>query len=283
MLSLERLEDNLFRGQNRDIGTKYVFGGQILAQALAAAQNTIENSRIAHSLHAYFLRTGNIQQPIIYNVERTRDGKSFSLRRVTAIQHGQVIFFCTASFQEREDGAEHQTNMPAVSPPEDIAPTPPLPPETLSRMPSQMQTWLNLSGQFEFRRVPPNNTLDLQKHSAFQHLWLRMNAPLGDRIELHQILLTYASDFQLLETATSRHGINYHTPQVQMASLDHALWFHRPFRIDDWLLYTLESPTAQGARGLARGQFFTRNGVLIANTAQEGLMRMTNHTTPSKD
>ncbi|AXI82810.1 acyl-CoA thioesterase II [Xylella taiwanensis] len=278
MLSLERLEDNLFRGQNHDIGTKYVFGGQILAQALAAAQNTIESSRIAHSLHAYFLRAGNIQQPIIYNVERTRDGKSFSLRRVTAIQHGQVIFFCTASFQECEDGAEHQAKMPAVRPPEDIAPIQSLPP-----LPTQMHSWLNLSEQFEFRRARPSNELDSQQHPPSQHLWLRLNAPLGDSIALHQVLLTYASDFQLLDTAAFPHGINYHTPQVQMASLDHALWFHRPFRIDDWLLYALESPSAQGARGLAQGQFFTQNGVLVANTAQEGLMRTINHAAPPKD
>ncbi|HHW4679662.1 MAG TPA: acyl-CoA thioesterase [Xylella sp.] len=283
MLSLERLEDNLFRGQNRDVGTKYVFGGQILSQALAAAQNTIENNRMAYSLHAYFLHAGNIQQPIIYNVERTRDGKNFSLRRVTAIQHGQVIFFCTTSFQAGEQGVEHQTKMPTVPAPEDVPATPPLPPEISARLPAQVQSWLKLSGQFDFRLIPASHAVDAPNGQPSQHLWLRLNVPLSDNIELHQILLTYASDFQLLNTVTLPHEINYYTPQVQMASLDHALWFHRPFRMDEWLLYALESPTAQGARGLARGQFFTRHGVLVANTVQEGLIRTINHSAPPKN
>ncbi|MGX9957850.1 acyl-CoA thioesterase II [Xanthomonas euvesicatoria] len=274
LLSLERLEDNLFRGQSRDIGTKYVFGGQVLGQALSAAQATVENGRQAHSLHAYFLRAGNIDHPIVYDVDRTRDGGSFSVRRVTAIQHGKVIFFCAASFQEREDGAEHQSAMPVVPPPEDIEPAAPLAPEVLARLPAKVQRWLSRGGPFEFRHVFPRDELKPPKRPPFQQMWLRLNDPIGDDVGLHQALLAYASDFQLLGTSTFPHGISYYTPNVQMASLDHALWFHRPFRTDDWLLYSLDSPTAQGSRGLARGQFFTRDGVLVASTTQEGLIRV---------
>ncbi|MEQ4573422.1 MAG: acyl-CoA thioesterase II [Gammaproteobacteria bacterium] len=274
LLSLERLEDNLFRGESRDIGTKYVFGGQVLGQALAAAQATVENGRRAHSLHAYFLRAGDIEHPIVYDVDRTRDGGSFSVRRVTAIQHGKVIFFCAASFQEEEPGAEHQAKMPVVPPPEDIEQTPPVAPEVMAKLPPKVQRWLTRGGPFEFRHVYPRDELNPPKRPPFQQMWLRLNEPVGDDVGLHQALLAYASDFQLLGTSTFPHGISYYTPNVQMASLDHALWFHRSFRTDDWLLYSLDSPTAQGSRGLARGQFFTRDGVLVASTTQEGLIRV---------
>lgn len=274
LLSLERLEDNLFRGQSRDIGTKYVFGGQVLGQALTAAQTTVENGRRAHSLHAYFLRAGEVEHPIVYDVDRTRDGGSFSVRRITAIQHGKVIFFCAASFQEQETGAEHQLKMPEVPQPEDVQPTPPITPEMLATLPTKVQRWLSRSGPFEFRHVYPRDPLNPPKRPPFQQVWMRLTEPVGDSVQLHQTLLAYASDFQLLGTATFPHGISYYMPNVQMASLDHALWFHRPFRADDWLLYSLDSPSAQGSRGLARGQFFTRDGVLVASTAQEGLIRV---------
>jgi acyl-CoA thioesterase-2 len=274
LLTLERLEDNLFRGQSRDIGTKYVFGGQVLGQALAAAQATVDNGRHVHSLHAYFLRAGNIDHPIVYDVDRTRDGGSFSVRRVTAIQHGKVIFFCAASFQQAETGAEHQHKMPEVPQPEDIEPNRPLPAEVLERLPIKVQRWLSRGGPFEFRHVYPRDELNPPKRPPYHQVWLRLSEPVGDAPELHQALLAYASDFHLLGTATFPHGISYYHPHVQMASLDHAIWFHRPFRADDWLLYSLDSPSAQDSRGLARGQFFTRNGVLVASTAQEGLIRV---------
>ncbi|MFC3656729.1 acyl-CoA thioesterase II [Xanthomonas hyacinthi] len=274
LLSLERLEDNLFRGQSRDIGAKYVFGGQVLGQALSAAQATVDNGRRVHSLHAYFLRAGDIDHPIVYDVDRTRDGGSFSVRRVTAIQHGQVIFFCAASFQEQEDGATHQLKMPEVPQPEDIEPTQAARPDVLATLPTKVQRWLARGGPFEFRHVYPRDELNPPKRPPFQQMWLRLSEPVGDAPELHQALLAYASDFHLLGTATFPHGISYYTPNVQMASLDHALWFHRPFRADDWLLYSLDSPSAQSSRGLARGQFFTRDGVLVASTAQEGLIRV---------
>lgn len=274
LLSLERLEDNLFRGQSRDIGTKYVFGGQVLGQALSAAQATMSTPRPAHSLHAYFLRAGNVDAPIVYDVDRTRDGGSFSVRRVTAIQHGKVIFFCAASFQEEETGAEHQLSMPEVPAPEDIEPQDPLPAAVLAKLPVKVQRWLDRSGPFEFRHVYPRDELRPPKRPPFQQMWFRLTGPVGDAPALHRALLAYASDFQLLGTATFPHGISYYQPNVQMASLDHALWFHRPFRVDDWLLYSLDSPSAQGARGLARGQIFDRGGRLVASTAQEGMIRV---------
>jgi acyl-CoA thioesterase-2 len=275
LLSLERLEDNLFRGQSRDIGTKYVFGGQVLGQALSAAQATMQKPRAAHSLHAYFLRAGDIEHPIVYTVDRTRDGGSFSVRRVTAIQHGQVIFFCAASFHEDEDGAgEHQLSMPEVPKPEDIEPSRAVPPDVLATLPTKVQRWLSRQGPFEFRHVYPRDELRPPKRPPYQQVWFRLSERVGDAPELHRALLAYASDFHLLGTATFPHGISYYQPNVQMASLDHGLWFHRPFRADDWLLYSLDSPTAQGGRGLARGLIYDREGRLVASTAQEGLIRV---------
>lgn len=274
LLSLERLEDNLFRGQSRDIGTKYVFGGQVLGQALSAAQATMTEPRAAHSLHAYFLRAGDIEHPIVYDVDRTRDGGSFSVRRVSAIQHGKVIFFCAASFQEAEAGAEHQLSMPEVPRPEDIEPAPAIPPERLALLPTKVQRWLDRQGPFEFRHVYPRDELNPPKRPPYQQVWFRLSQPVGDAPELHRALLAYASDFHLLGTATFPHGISYYQPNVAMASLDHALWFHRPFRADEWLLYSLDSPSAQGARGMARGLVFDRAGRLVASTAQEGLIRV---------
>ena len=274
LLSLERLENNLFRGQSRDIGTKYVFGGQVLGQALSAAQATLAELRTAHSLHAYFLRAGDIEHPIVYDVDRTRDGGSFSVRRVTAIQHGKVIFFCAASFQDEEAGAEHQLSMPEVPHPEDIEPAPAVPPEVMATLPPKVQRWLSRRGPFEFRHVYPRDELNPPKRPPYQQVWFRLSEPVGDAPELHRALLAYASDFHLLGTTTFPHGISYYQPNVLMASLDHALWFHRAFRADDWLLYSIDSPSAQGARGLARGQVFDRDGRLVASTAQEGLIRV---------
>ena len=277
LLSLERLENNLFRGQSRDIGTKYVFGGQVLGQALSAAQATLDSAdepRAAHSLHAYFLRAGDIEKPIVYNVDRTRDGGSFSVRRVTAIQHGQVIFFCAASFQQEEAGVEHQMSMPEVPKPEDLAPAPAIPPEVLEKLPNKVQRWLSRMGPFEFRHIYPRDELNPTKRPPYQQVWFRLSEKVGDAPELHRALLAYASDFHLLGTATFPHGISYYQPGVAMASLDHAIWFHRPFRADDWLLYAIDSPTVQNARGLARGLIYDRQGRLVASTVQEGMIRV---------
>ena len=274
LLRLERIEDNLFRGQSRDIGTRYVFGGQVLGQAVSAAQQTVEAVRVVHSLHAYFLRAGDIEHPIVYDVNRTRDGKSFSVRRVTAIQHGQPIFVLSASFQEPEPGAEHQISAPEVPQAEDLPVPQPLSPETLGKLPPMIQRWLSRRGPFEFRPVYPRDELNPTKRPPYQQVWFRLCEPIGDDANRHRALLAYASDFHLIGTTTFPHGISYLQPNVQMASLDHAMWFHRPFRIDDWLLYACDSPTAQGARGLARGSIYDRKGVLVASTAQDGLIRV---------
>ena len=277
LLQLERLEDNLFRGESRDIGTRYVFGGQVLGQALSAAQQTVEPDRSAHSLHAYFLRAGDIEKPIIYHVERTRDGGSFSMRRVTAIQHGQPIFNFAASFQVEEAGVEHQLPMPSVPKPEDVEPVEALPAEELARLPPKLQRWFGRSGPFEFRHVYPRDELNPPKRPPFQQVWFRLAEPMPDATPaLHRALLAYSSDFHLIGTTMFPHGVSFLQRNVQVASLDHAMWFHRPFRIDEWLLYSCDSPTAQGARGLARGMIYSEDGRLVASTAQEGLVRIRN-------
>ena len=236
LLQLERLEDNLFRGQSRDIGTRFVFGGQVLGQALAAAQQTVDPAREAHSLHAYFLRAGDIDAPIVYSVERARDGGTFSSRRVLAIQHGQPILNGSVSFQLPEVGVEHQTSMPEVPAPEDLEPLHPLPPDELARLPVKLQRWMGIDGPFEFRQVWPRDERHPAKRPPIQHIWFKLTSPIDDSAILHRALLAYASDFHLIGTATLPHGISYLTHNVQMASLDHALWFHRPFRVDEWLL-----------------------------------------------
>jgi len=278
LLALERLEDKLFRGASRDIGTNYVFGGQVLGQALSAAQQTVDAERQVHSLHAYFLRAGDIKAPIVYQVEVARDGKSFSVRRVVAIQHGEPIFVLAASFQIGEPGVEHQLSMPEVPMPEDLESPDPFPADMLARLPPKLLRWLTLEGPFEFRHVYPRDELKRPKRPPFQQVWFRLVSPIGDAPELHRSLLAYATDFHLLGTATLPHGISYFQPDVQMASLDHAIWFHRPFRVDEWLLYSCDSPSAQGARGLARGSLYTKAGQLVASTAQEGLIRLTSLT-----
>jgi acyl-CoA thioesterase-2 len=275
LLTLERLEDNLFRGQSRDIGTRFVFGGQVLGQALSAAQKTVDPARHAHSLHAYFLRAGDIKAPIVYSVERARDGHSFSVRRVVAIQHGKPILNCAVSFQIEETGFEHQTSMPEVPAPEDIDPQIPLPSEKFAKLPVKLQRWLGPDRPFEFRQVWPRDEMHPAKRPPYQHIWFRLAHPVPETTpEQQRALLAYASDFHLIGTATLPHGISYISHNVQMASLDHAMWFHRPFHVDDWLLYSFDSPTAQGARGLARGMIFSRDGKLVASTAQEGLLRL---------
>ena len=274
LLQLERLEENLFRGQSRDIGTRYVFGGQVLGQALSAAQRTVPAERAVHSLHAYFLRAGDIEAPIVYDVDRSRDGRSFSVRRVVAIQHGQPILNFAASFQVHEAGVEHQLGMPEVPKPEDLHPTEPVPADELAKMPVKLQRWLARKGAFEFRHVYPRDELKPAKRPPYQQIWFRLVDRAPDDDALHRALLAYASDFHLIGTAMLPHGISYLQRNVQVASLDHALWFHRPFRVDDWLLYACDSPTAQGARGLTRGTIYTRDGRLVASTAQEGLIRI---------
>jgi acyl-CoA thioesterase-2 len=270
LLQLERLEMNLFRGESRDIGSPQVFGGQVLGQALAAACGTVEG-RAVHSLHAYFLRRGDFNAPIVYEVDRSRDGASFASRRVVAIQHGQQIFNMAASFQIDEQGPDHQVPMPEVAAPEDL---PDLTAEVrkhLARMPAERRRFWSLERPFEFRSVEAIEAGE--PRPGVRHLWFRLVDRCPDDPVLHQCLLAYMSDYHLLETATLPHGLAYRTGEVMLASIDHAMWFHRPVRVDEWLLYALVSPSSSGSRGLAFGRIFDRAGRLVASTAQEGLMR----------
>ena len=274
LLELERLEINLFRGASRDIGSPQVFGGQVLGQALTAAAATVEG-RVVHSLHAYFLRRGDVNAPIVYEVDRSRDGRSFSNRRVVAIQHGEQIFNMTASFQVIEEGLEHQIDMPAVPPPEELPEMVDVIRPTLARLPERVRRFVEQPRPFEFRMVQQVDPLRQQKAAPERQVWLRAVGELPDNEMLHRRLLAYVSDFYLLDTATLPHGTSYYSNTVVMASIDHAMWFHRPLRVDDWLLYALDSPSASGARGFGRGRVFSRDGRLVASTAQEGLIRLT--------
>jgi acyl-CoA thioesterase-2 len=273
LLQLERIEDNIFRGESRDIGSAQVFGGQVLGQALSAAHDTV-NGRVAHSLHAYFLRRGDMAAPIIYEVDRSRDGGSFSVRRVVAIQHGRPIFNLAASFQEPETGLEHQAEMPDVPGPEGLQDVTDVNREVLAKVPEKMRRFLTEKRPFEFRPVRPINFEEPERLPPEKQIWIRALDKLPDQYSLHQNLLAYISDYELLGTSTLPHGLVFDRKLVQMASLDHALWFHRDVRVDEWLLYSFDSPNASGARGFARGQFFTRDGVLVASSAQEGLFRI---------
>lgn len=273
LLELERIEDNIFRGDSRDIGSAQVFGGQVLGQALSAAQHTVSD-RIAHSLHAYFLRRGDMNAPIIYEVDRSRDGGSFSTRRVVAIQHGRPIFNLAASFQIREEGLEHQAEMPDVPTPDGLADSVEIAKALLDRIPMKMRRYLTQERPFEFRPVRPINFTVPEKLPPARQVWIRAVSDLPDDPALHQNLLAYVSDYELLGTATLPHGLTFGRGNVIMASLDHALWFHRKVAVDQWLLYSMDAPNAGGARGFARGQFFTEDGQLVASTSQEGLIRV---------
>jgi acyl-CoA thioesterase-2 len=276
LLHLERIEDNIFRGESRDIGSAQVFGGQVLGQALSAAQHTVDN-RVAHSLHAYFLRRGDMEAPIVYEVDRARDGGSFSNRRVVAIQHGRPILNLAASFQNPEKGVEHQAEMPAVPPPDDCQDIRKAEGVFIRKMPEKMRRHLSGKRAFELRPVPSEDSRDPRRQ-----VWLRAVDTLPDKLALHQNLLAYASDYELLGASTIPHDIRFDKGGVIMASLDHALWFHREVKIDDWLLYSIDSPNASGARGFARGQFFNTSGNLIASVTQEGLVRVIDKPTSRK-
>jgi acyl-CoA thioesterase-2 len=273
LLKLERIEDNIFRGDSRDIGSAQVFGGQVLGQALSAAQNTVEE-RVAHSLHAYFLRRGDMNSPIIYEVDRARDGGSFSTRRVVAIQHGRPIFNLAASFQQPEPGLTHQADKPGVAGPDGLKDLAEIACEHLDKLPEKLRRFMTDKRPFEFRPVEPVALGASVPQPPVKHVWIRAVDALPDDVALHQNLLAYVSDFELLGTSTLPHGLPFGQGKVIMASLDHALWFHREFRIDEWLLYAMDSPNASGARGFARGQLFTADGTLVASTAQEGLIRV---------
>ena len=273
LLDLEPLEINIYRGRNRDIGTGRVFGGQVLAQALVAARRTVDEPREAHSLHGYFILPGDLAAPIVYFVDRLRDGSSFSTRQVTAIQHGRANFSLSASFQIEERGFEHQTPMPDVPPPEELANELDLIRSMADRIPDALRQILTQDRPIDFRPVMPIDPFHPDKRLPLRYMWLRAVERLPDDQLTHQAVLAYASDYGLLGTALLPHGVAPRSPSIQIATLDHAFWAHRPFRADGWLLYAMDSPVAAGARGFARGAFYTRDGQLVASVAQEGLTR----------
>ena len=274
LLDLEEIESNLFRGRQPATSLQRVFGGQVAGQALVAAVRTVERDRTVHSLHAYFLRPGDIATPIVYDVERTRDGRSFSTRRVVARQHGQPIFYSSVSFQVPEDGLTHQDPMPATPPPEDC----PELGDLLARLTSRpREHWDREWAALDVRYAGDSReggVLQDPDHPAMARVWLRAAGRLPDDPALHTALLTYASDLTLLAATLVPHGLLIGDPRLQPASLDHAMWFHRPFRADEWLLYDQVSPSASGGRGLATGRLFSSDGRLVVSVVQEGVIRV---------
>jgi len=272
-LTLERLEDNLFRGPKSNEGWQRVYGGQVLGQALAAAANTVEVDRPIHSLHGYFLLAGDPQHEIVYDVERLRDGSSFTTRRVRAVQHGRAIFAMSASFHKQETGFDHQSTMPIVPRPETLPRAKDLVSQMMAHLPENMRAYWDREHPIDVRIVDPSRYTSREPHAAEQSVWLKTNGHLPDLPHIHQAVLAYASDFTLLDTALVAHGKLLFDRDIQLASLDHAMWFHRPFSADNWLLYAQDSPTAFGARGYCRGAIYDLDGRLVASTVQEGLMR----------
>ncbi|MEM9532734.1 MAG: acyl-CoA thioesterase II [Pseudomonadota bacterium] len=274
LLRLEQLEVNLFRGESRDIGSKQVFGGQVLGQALSAASYTVEEERCVHSLHSYFLRRGDMNAPIIYEVDRQRDGRSVSNRRVVAIQHGRPIFNLAASFQVEQSGLEHQAPMPDVPDPDTLETESPDSSMDLQHLPEKVRRFMFEQRPFDFRWVQPQH-YGTRVSEPRRQLWFRTAGRLPEEPALHRSMLAYVSDYGLLTTALLPHGKTMFSENLQMASIDHAMWFHRPAQLDQWLLYSVDSPISIDTRGFARGQIYNRQGELVASTAQEGLMRLT--------
>jgi acyl-CoA thioesterase II len=272
ILDLEPLEVNLFRGLSPQVGWQRVFGGQVIGQALVAAQRTVEG-RAAHSLHAYFLRAGDPTVPIVYEVDRIRDGTSFSTRRMVAIQHGQAILSMAASFHKDEPGLHHQLKMPDVPPPEALPSEAELKEMLIDRLPEPVKAYWQRERPIEIRPIDLSRYLSPENRAPSQQVWIKATGRLSDDLAQHQCVLAYASDFTLLDTALIAHGRFVFDPRLMLASLDHAIWFHRSFRADDWLLYVQDSPSSGAGRAFCRGTLFTREGELVASTAQEGLVR----------
>ncbi len=273
VLQLERLEADLFRGQSQDLGLKAVFGGQVMGQALSAAWQTAPEGLSVNSFHCYFLRPGVVSQPIIYQVERLRDGRSFSTRRVVAIQHGRPICNMAVSFQTPEEGFEHQATMPDVPGPEELTSDLDITRSLAEYLPLKAREKLTAERPIEMRAIDPGNPLAPKARPPQRYAWLRASAPLPEQNAAHAYLLAYAADYNFLITSLYPHARTYWSPGMQVATLDHCMWFHRPFRLDDWLLYVIDSPSASGGRGFVRGQIFTRSGELVASSTQEGVIR----------
>ena len=275
LLDLERIEVNLFRGHSPTDRWQRVYGGQVIGQALVAANRTVKD-RICHSLHGYFLRPGDPKVPILYEVDRSRDGKSFTSRRVVAIQHGKQIFHLAASFQIEEEGLNHQEDFPNVLGPDELLTEDQLRKNIAEKLPDEFkESFLVKSWPVEVRPIDPVDFLNPEPREPKQFIWFRARSEIPNDVALHQCVLAYMSDMTLLDTCTNPHGINFMNPKLRSASLDHAMWFHRPFKANEWLLYQQDSPSASGARGFNRGNIFNTDGELIASVAQEGLIRVT--------
>jgi len=272
-LDLEPIEVDIFRGRSPQVGWQRVFGGQVIAQALMAAQRTVARDRIVHSLHAYFMRPGDPSVPIVYQVERIRDGSSFNTRRAVAIQHGEAIFALSASFQIEEPGFDHQILMPDVPAPEKLLDERQIAAQFLANAPAPIRKYWERERPIEIRPISLTHYFSDEKLDPVQHVWVRATGPVPDDRYYQAAILAYLSDMTLLDTSLYPHGTSIFDQTIQVASLDHSMWFHRPTKLDDWLLYTQDSPSASGARGLTRGSLFTRDGTLIASVAQEGLIR----------
>lgn len=273
LLKLEKIETDLYRGKGQDLGYSHLFGGHAVAQALSAATDTVESAHHAHSLHGYFLLPGDAGQPIVYQVERIRDGSSFSARRVTALQKGRIIFSMATSFHGSEDGVTHAAPMPDVPPPEEIEEERQYAARILGPCPPKPLEGLLTPKPIEFRMVNPVHPLHPEPRAPERYIWFRPASPLPRDPALARMVLAYATDFYLVGTCLYPHGRTYWSPDMLVASLDHAVWFHRAFSLDDWLLYAMTSPSAAGGRGLGTGRIYTREGKLVASTAQEGLLR----------
>ncbi|MGG7519382.1 acyl-CoA thioesterase II [Allorhizobium undicola] len=272
-LDLEALEVNLFRGTSPQVGWQRVFGGQVIAQALVAAQRTVEGERFVHSLHAYFMRPGDPSVPIIYQVERTRDGASFATRRVLAIQHGKAIFSMSASFQDDEEGLEHQVELPGIADPESLMGEKEFRELFLAQAPENVRKYWGRERPVEFRPTSLVHYLSREKLKPEANIWVRFTGAIPDDRRIQAAMLAYLSDMTLLDTSLYAHGMSIFDQNLQVASIDHAMWFHRQDPMDDWMLYTQDSPSASGGRGMTRGSLYSRSGKLIASVAQEGLIR----------
>lgn len=273
LLDLESLEEGLFRGQSEDLGLRQVFGGQVVGQALYAAKQTVPSERIIHSFHSYFLRPGDSQKAIIYDVENLRDGNSFSARRVKAVQNGKPIFYMTASFQGPESGFEHQKAMPVVPGPDDLPSEHEIAHKLAPHIPAPYRDKFLSEKPFEIRPVKFHNPLRGHVDEPYRHLWIRANGTIPEDKRIHQYLLGYVSDFNFLPVSLQPHGKGFLEPGMQVATIDHSMWFHRSFDLSEWLLYSVESTSASSARGFVRGEFYTQQGTLVASTVQEGVIR----------
>lgn len=273
LLSLETIEQGIYRGQSQDLGYRVLFGGQVMGQALSAAQETVPKNRFIHSLHSYFLRAGDASAPVVYQVETLRDGASFSARRVKAIQHGKAIFYMTASFQHHEIGFEHQDEMPKVPAPEKLPSFSDYIKDNQDAIPIGLREKFLAEKPIDIRPVQQYDWLNPKPTSSINQMWIKANGELPDDLSIHTYMLAYTSDFHFLPSALLPHGVSHWQPSFQIATIDHAMWFHRPFRFDDWLLYCVDSPSASNGRGLVRGQIYNREGVLVASSMQEGVIR----------